>query len=105
MGKTSTMKKLEAVVEKVRKTISNVETLRGQLGIQAGGNVADAAAAQGLDLGMFGDLMGGGGGDGEDEDEGEGEDDDDDNNDNDGEDDEGEDDGDGEEEAEGEGTG
>ena len=56
MGKQSTMKKLEVVVDKVQKTIGTVKDLRAKLGLQPGGSIADMAAAQGLDpeaLGML----------------------------------------------------
>ena len=47
-GKTSTMKKLELVVEKVTNTMKAVERLRNKLGIVAGGSVAAIAASYGL---------------------------------------------------------
>ena len=54
MGKQSTMKKLEIVVDKVSKTIRAVEELRAKLGVQAGGSVAEMMAAQGLDPSVLG---------------------------------------------------
>ena len=53
MGKQSTMKKLEVVVDKVRQTMRTVEDLRTKLGLQPGGSIADLAAAQGLDPEML----------------------------------------------------
>ena len=44
MGKTSTMKKLEVVVDKVRHTVEVVERLRGILGVRKGGSVVQAMA-------------------------------------------------------------
>ena len=49
LGKQSTMKKLEVVVDKVTNTIAAVADLRAKLGLQPGGSIADLAAAQGLD--------------------------------------------------------
>lgn len=48
MGKTSTMKKLEVVVDKVRKTKDTIERLRVLLGIPPGGSVTQAMGAMGI---------------------------------------------------------
>jgi hypothetical protein len=46
----------------VRRTVGNVEMLRGRLGIGPGGSVSAMMAAQGLDPGAFGDAGGRGSG-------------------------------------------
>ena len=69
MGKTSTMKKLEAVVEKVRKTVEVVERLRGVLGVRKGGSVVQAMANS--NSGVVDQVEGVGYGEVEDDDNGE----------------------------------
>jgi hypothetical protein len=72
MGKQSTMKKLEVVVEKVAKTIRVNQELRAKLGVQAGGSVAEMMEAQGLDASALVAMMDGQDEDNEEDEDGDG---------------------------------